>query len=112
MPNRVVAPHSLEESVFAGECAASSSSVKAFLRCVLPWIDEERRRSGHRRAGAHVHGRAARRSRPAPTPGNAGRSSGAGTGRARKGRVCMRAPDYVEAIIAWRAWFVVADEGE
>ncbi len=24
----------------------------------------------------------------------------------------MRAPDYVEAIIAWRAWFVVADEEE
>jgi hypothetical protein len=24
----------------------------------------------------------------------------------------VRAPDYVEAIIAWRAWFVVADEEE
>lgn len=32
-------------------------------------------------------------------------------GRAREGRGGVKAPDYVEPIIAWRAWLVVAEEG-
>jgi hypothetical protein len=73
---------------------------------------EGKRRSGRRGPGAHLHSRTGRRPRPARTIGSTPRSSRQRADRARGGGGRLKAPDYAEPIIAWRAWLIVAEDEE